>query len=337
MDRMIDISYSDIPEMKDISQNDNSDPELMDAYSRAVINATNKVSPSVAQIINHQKTTQASRERPQGGTGSGVLISSEGFIVTNSHVVNGAHELEVNLPDGSSHQAELKGDDPSTDIAVIRIYGKNFPYAKFGDSSKLNVGQLVIAIGNPFGFQYTVTAGVISALGRSMRSYAGRLIDNIIQTDAALNPGNSGGPLINSRGEVIGINTAIIMPAQGLCFAVGSSTAEYVVGKLITAGKVRRAFLGIAGQTIMLPPRVVNYNHLKINRGILIQQVVERKNVDNSQLKMGDVIVGFNDIPVGSVDELFLKLNDNYIGKRIEIDLLRKGFKQSVNVTPVEA
>lgn len=337
MDRMINISYSDIPETNENFQYNNPDAELIDAYSKAVINATSKVSPSVVQIINHQKPSQASREKQQGGAGSGVLISSEGFIVTNSHVVNGAHELEVNLPDGSSHQAELKGDDPSTDIAVIRIYGKNFPYAKFGDSSKLNVGQLVIAIGNPFGFQYTVTAGVVSALGRSMRSYTGRLIDNIIQTDAALNPGNSGGPLINSQGEVVGINTAIIMPAQGLCFAVGSSTAEYVVGKLITAGRVRRAFLGIAGQTIMLPPRVVNYNHLKINRGILVQQVVERKNVDNSQLKMGDIIVGFNDIPVGSVDELFLKLNDNYIGKRVEIDVLRKGYKQSVNATPVEA
>jgi len=170
-----------------------------------------------------------------------------------------------------------------------------------------------------------------------MRSYSGRLIDNIIQTDAALNPGNSGGPLINAQGEIIGINTAIIMPAQGLCFAVGSSTAEYVVGKLITAGKVRRAFLGIAGQTIMLPPRVVNYNHLKINRGILVQQVINHKNVENSQLKTGDIIVGFNDIPVGSVDELYLKLNDNFIGQRVEIDVLRKGIKQSISAIPVEA
>jgi len=337
MKALINVSYPDNPEMRVVSNDSNPDTDAMDAYSRAVINATNKVSPSVAQIINRQSDNKESQERQQGGAGSGVLISSEGFIVTNSHVVNSARELEVNLPDGTSHIAEVKGDDPSTDIAVIRIYGKNFPYARFGDSTKLNVGQLVIAIGNPFGFQYTVTAGVISALGRSMRSYTGRLIDNIIQTDAALNPGNSGGPLINSAGEVIGINTAIIMPAQGLCFAVGSSTAEYVVGKLITAGRVRRAFLGIAGQTINLPLRVVNYNHLKINRGILIQQIVERKSVDNSQLRQGDIIVGFNDIPVGSVDELYLKLNENYIGKKIEIDVLRKGIKQSLTAIPIEA
>lgn len=337
MKRMVNISYSDIPEMKVVSNNTSNDPDPMDAYSRAVINATSKVSPSVAQIINHQAPSNGSENRQQGGAGSGVLISSEGFIVTNSHVVNGARELEVNLPDGTTHQAELKGDDPSTDIAVIRVYGKNFPYARFGDSSKLNVGQLVIAIGNPFGFQYTVTAGVVSALGRSMRSYSGRLIDNIIQTDAALNPGNSGGPLINALGEIIGINTAIIMPAQGLCFAVGSSTAEYVASKLIMEGKVRRAFLGIAGQTIMLPPRVVNYNHLRINRGILVQQIIERKNVDNSQLRTGDVIIGFNDIPVGSVDELYLKLNESFIGKKVDIDVLRKGIKHSIAAIPVEA
>lgn len=337
MKRMVNISYSESPEMRVVSNNTTNESDLLDAYSRAVISATSKVSPSVAQILNHQAPSAGQNNQRQGGAGSGVLISSEGFIVTNSHVVNGAKELEVNLPDGTSHQAELKGDDPSTDIAVIRIYGKNFPYARFGDSSKLNVGQLVIAIGNPFGFQYTVTAGVVSALGRSMRSYTGRLIDNIIQTDAALNPGNSGGPLINAQGEIIGINTAIIMPAQGLCFAVGSSTAEYVVGKLITAGKVRRAFLGIAGQTIMLPLRVVNYNHLRINRGILVQQIVASKNIENSMLRKGDVIVGFNDIPVGSVDELYLKLNDNYIGKKVDIDILRKGIKQSVSAIPIEA
>jgi S1-C subfamily serine protease len=317
--------------------NQNNELDLMDAYSKAVISATNKVSPAVVQILNYPPSRQQPSQQPEGGAGSGFLISSEGFIVTNSHVVKGAAELVVNLPDGTSHQAEIKGDDPSTDIAVIRIYGKNFPYGRFGDSKRLNVGQLVIAIGNPFGFQYTVTAGVVSALGRSMRSYTGRLIDNIIQTDAALNPGNSGGPLVNTVGEVIGINTAIIMPAQGICFAVGSSTAEYVVGKLISEGKLRRAFLGIAGQTIMLPQRVIDYNRLNINRGILINQVVESKKADNKQLKSGDIIVGFNDIPVGSVDELYLQLNDNYIGKEIGIDVLRKGIKKSLTAVPEEA
>jgi S1-C subfamily serine protease len=217
------------------------------------------------------------------------------------------------------------------------VYGKNFPYAQFGDSKKLKVGQLVIAIGNPYGFQSTVTTGVVSALGRSMRSYTDRMIDNVIQTDAALNPGNSGGPLINARGEVIGINTAIIQMAQGLCFAVGSSTAEYVVGKLIMEGKVRRSMLGIAGLTIVLPQRVIDYNHLTINKGILIQEVFEIKKIENSLMKTGDVIIGFNDIPVGSVDELYLLLSDSFIGREISITLLRKGVKQTIKAIPAEA
>ena len=337
MKRMVNINYHENPQMRVISNSNTPIDNILDAYSNAVISATGKVSPSVVQIISKQAESNKQNNTPQGGTGSGFLISAEGFIVTNSHVVNNSKEIEVNLPDGTSYQAEVKGDDPSTDIAVIRIYGNNFPYTRFGDSKNLNVGQLVIAIGNPFGFQYTVTAGVVSALGRSMRSYSGRLIDNIIQTDAALNPGNSGGPLINSHGEVIGINTAIIMGAQGLCFAVGSSTAEYVVGKLITEGRVRRALLGIAGQTIMLSPRVVNYNHLEIDRGILIQQVVKTPKADNSKLNTGDVIVSFNHIPVGSVDELYLQLNESFIGKDVEIDILRKGVKRSVNAVPVEA
>jgi S1-C subfamily serine protease len=337
MKRIININYPNDPQLGIVSDTHSSNEEILDAYSKTVISATGKVSPSVVHIINKQMENNKQTDAPQGGTGSGFLISSEGFIVTNSHVVKGAKELEVNISDGTSYVAEVKGDDPSTDIAVIRIYGKNFPNAHFGDSKKLNVGQLVIAIGNPFGFQYTVTAGVVSALGRSMRSYSGRLIDNIIQTDAALNPGNSGGPLVNAAGEVVGINTAIIMWAQGICFAVGSSTAEYVVGKIITEGRVRRALLGIAGQTIMLPQRVINYNHLKIDRGILIQQIIPTKHADNSNFNRGDVIVGFNSIPVGSVDELYLQLNDCYIGKKVEIDILRKGIKQSVQAVPVEA
>jgi len=337
MQKMVNITYPENPQMRIVSNSVTPIDNILDAYSNAVISATGKVSPSVVQIISKQAESNQQNNLPQGGTGSGFLISAEGFIVTNSHVVNNTKGLEVNLPDGTTYQAEVKGDDPSTDIAVIRIYGKNFPYTRFGDSKKLNVGQLVIAIGNPFGFQYTVTAGVVSALGRSMRSYSGRLIDNIIQTDAALNPGNSGGPLVNSAGEVIGINTAIIKWAQGLCFAVGSSTAEYVVGKLITEGRVRRALLGIAGQTILLPQRVINYNHLQIDRGILIQQVLPTKNADNSKFSPGDVIVGFNHIPVGSVDDLYLQLNENYIGKEVEIDILRKGIKKLVNAIPVEA
>lgn len=333
METLINSKYTRSP--GDVTcRNPDSSEDPVDSYSRIVIEATNKVSPSVVQITTTLKKGQSVQS---GGTGSGFLISSEGFIVTNSHVVNGAHELLVNLSDGTSHLAELKGDDPSTDIAVIRIYSNNLPFARFGDSRKLNVGQLVIAIGNPLGFQYTVTAGVVSALGRSMRSYTGRLIESIIQTDAALNPGNSGGPLINAAGEVVGINTAIITQAQGLCFAVGSSVAEYVVGKLITGKKVRRALLGIEGHTIILPRRVIDYNLLSINRGILILKILENRNADNSQLRNGDIIVGINAVPVGSVDELFLQMNEELIHKRVHLDVLRKGVRIDIDATLGEA
>lgn len=312
------------------------EPDLMDAYSKAVIGATEKVSPSVVQIVQTSSQEKRRGTIPGGGTGSGFIISSEGFIVTNSHVVKDAGEIKVNLPDGTTCDAEVKGNDSSTDIAVLRIYGKNFPYVRFGNSKKLRVGQLVIAIGNPFGFQYTVTAGVVSALERSMRSYTGGLIDNVIQTDAALNPGNSGGPLINTAGEVIGINTAIIMQAQGLCFAVGSSTAEYVVGKLIMDGKVRRAYLGIAGQTFILPQRVIDFNRLTQQSGIQVQQVIPTRTGNNNQLKAGDIIVGLNDSTLGTLDELYLLLNEQLIGKTVSIDILRKGIKQTVSAVTAE-
>jgi len=342
MGRLVNIYDTDDSKLNIVSDNNSSQDEsdsqvYMDPYSATIINAISKVSPSVVQI-NISKP-HARRREGQGpdATGSGFIVSPEGFVVTNSHVVNGAHEIEVNLPDGTSFKAELIGEDPSTDIAVIRIYGHNFPYAGFGNSKKLRVGQLVIAIGNPFGFQFTVTSGVVSALGRSMYSYAGRLIDGVVQTDAALNPGNSGGPLINAAGEVVGINTAVISSAQGLCFAVGSSVAEYVVGKLITAGKVRRSSLGIAGHTIVLPQRVINYNHLTMNRGILIQQVLPERSMHNSRLSAGDVIVGFNHVPVGSVDELYLQLNERFIGKAVELDILKKGVKTTIEVVLGEA
>lgn len=305
---------------------------FFDSYSNTVISAVEKVSPAVVQIISYKNVN----EKDAGG-GSGFFISSEGFIVTNSHVVTDALKIEVRTPDGDVFMAELKGNDPSTDIAVIKVYGKNFPSVKFGDSDKLKAGQLVVAIGNPFGFQYTITAGVVSALGRSMRSYTGRLIDNVIQTDAALNPGNSGGPLINSNGEVVGINTAIIASAQGLCFAVGSCTAEYVVSKLIMEGKVRRAFLGVEGQTINLSKRIVAYNHLNINKGIYIERVERNSKAGNNQLLAGDIIVGFNKISISSVDELYLNLNESFIDKVVELDILRNGIKMPVIVTLAEA
>jgi len=332
MKRFKNISYQGENNLnRAFKENDNEELHL-DSYSNTVISAVEKVSPAVVQILayKNEKTKDA-------GGGSGFFISSEGFIVTNSHVVSEAAKIEVRTPDGDVFLAELKGNDPSTDVAVLKVYGKNFPSVRFGDSTKLKVGQLVIAIGNPYGFQYTVTAGVVSALGRSMRSYAGRLIDNIIQTDAALNPGNSGGPLINSRGEVVGINTAIIASAQGLCFAVGSNTSEYVVGKLIMEGKVRRAFLGIEGQTINLSKRIVTYNHLSINKGIYIAQIERDGKAGNSQLLTGDIIVGFNNTSISSVDELYLSLNERFINKVVELDILRNGIRMPVMVTLAEA
>ncbi len=342
MGRLVDIFDTDNLKLNGVSKGDSSrdesdSQEFMDPYSTTIINAVERVSPSVVQINISKPDTRRRDGQGPAATGSGFLISPEGFVVTNSHVVNGAHEMEVNLPDGTSYQANRIGEDPSTDIAVIRIYGLNFQHAAFGNSRKLKVGQLVIAIGNPFGFQFTVTSGVVSALGRSMYSYAGRLIDGVIQTDAALNPGNSGGPLINTAGEVVGINTAVISSAQGLCFAVGSSVAEYVVGKLITAGKVRRSSLGIAGHTIVLPQRVINYNHLVLNRGILIRQILPERSAHNAQLSTGDVIVGINSIPVGSVDELYLQLNEKFIGKSVELDILKKGVKKTIEVVLGEA
>lgn len=309
-----------------------SEESDLDPYSNTVISAVEKVSPAVVQIIAYKNENVK-----DAGGGSGFFISSEGFIVTNSHVVAEAAKIEVRTPEGEVFLAELKGNDPSTDVAVIKVYGKNFPAARFGDSSKLRVGQLVVAIGNPYGFQYTVTAGVVSALGRSMRSYAGRLIDNIIQTDAALNPGNSGGPLINSKGEVVGINTAIIASAQGLCFAVGSCTSEYVVGRLIMEGKVRRAFLGIEGQTINLSKRIVAYNHLNLNKGIYIERVERNSKAGNGQLFAGDIIVGFNKISISSVDDLYLNLHESLIGKVVDLDILRNGIKIPVKATLAEA
>jgi S1-C subfamily serine protease len=314
---------------------DDNQEDGQDAFSNLVIRAVKRASPAVVQIISHwpQKTRDT---RDQQGSGSGFFVSPEGFIVTNNHVVNGAKDIEVSLQDGSVYKAEIRGEDPSTDIAVIRIYGNNFPKATFGDSGKLMVGQMVIAIGNPFGFQYTVTSGVVSALGRTMYTSNGRLIDNVIQTDAALNPGNSGGPLINAAGEVVGINTAIIPNAQGLCFAVGSVVAEYVVGKLITNGRVRRAYLGIMGQTVILPQRVVDYNRLSKSRGIIIQQLVPGHRLNNQVLKPGEIIVGFNGKSVGSIDELYLQLSEKVIGQQVEMEILKKGVKTNITVVPAE-
>jgi len=314
--------------------------QLFDAYSKSVITAAEKVSAAVVHIKIKKKTNHSLRRRSprneQAGTGSGFIISPEGYVVTNSHVVSDAEVIEVELPDGRAFTGHLVGLDPSTDLAVIQIYADKLEYLSFGYSDKLRVGQLVIAIGNPYGFQYSVTAGVISALGRSLGSANGRVIDDVIQTDAAMNPGNSGGPLVNTMGDVIGINTAIIMPAQGICFAVAANTARYVVSKLLTAGEVKRGYIGIAGQVIQLPLRVINYNKLKVSSGIQVHSIEADGAAYNDELRNGDIIIGFDGVPVATIEKLHRLLYDQTIGRKIKLDILRKGFKQTVTIIPGE-
>src|ERR1041384_5422739 len=254
-----------------------SDSSLLDAYSKAVVGAAEKISPSVVKIdVSQAARSRSGEQRERQGGGSGFVFTPDGLILTNSHVVHGAVRIHVSLPDGQNrYPAHVIGDDPGTDIAVIRIDAPNLIAAPLGDSQKLRVGQLAIAIGNPYGFQYTVTAGVVSALGRSLRSYSGRLIDDVIQTDASLNPGNSGGPLVTSDGSVVGVNTATIMGAQGLCFAIGINTAKFVASRLLTEGRIRRSYIGVSAQTVPLHRRVVRFYDLPQESGIVVVAVEE--------------------------------------------------------------
>src|SRR6266436_572917 len=277
-----------------------NDAELLDAYSKTVSSAAAAVSPAV---VNIQVKGVTAGGRGEGG-GSGFIIAPDGFILTNSHVVHGAKSIEVNLPDSQSFSATLVGEDPETDLAVIRIDSAHLPFLVFAYSNKLCVGQIAIAIGSPFGFQQTVTAGVVSALGRSMRAQSGRLMDNIIQTDAALNPGNSGGPLVNSSGAVIGVNTAVILPAQGICFAIASNTAQFIAGWLIKEGRIRRSWVGVAGQSASIHRRVVRYHRLPLSEGVLVVGVEPASPAVQAGLREGDIIIAFKNQLVASIDQL---------------------------------
>ncbi|HEX9869314.1 MAG TPA: trypsin-like peptidase domain-containing protein [Candidatus Tectomicrobia bacterium] len=319
-----------------------SDEELLDAYSRAVISAAEKASPSVVNIDVQQRprSQQASALRRPGearGSGSGFIFTPDGFIMTNSHVVHQASHIEVTLSDGRRLQADLVGDDPDTDLAVIRIHAPSLIPAPLGDSQSIRVGQVVIAIGNPYGFQCTVTAGVVSALGRSLRSRSGRLIDNVIQTDAALNPGNSGGPLVTTRGEVIGVNTAVILPAQGLCFAVAISTATFVAGRLIRDGKVRRSYIGLAGQDVPLPRRLARLHNLPVESGILVMSIEPESPAQRAGLAEGDVIVAYNGSPIGSIDDLHRQLTETQVGFRSRLTVIRRAEKLARDIVPEES
>jgi len=318
------------------------DLSLLDAYSQAVVQAAERISPAVVFIEVSKTRLQAQIARGRGpdevrGSGSGFVFTPDGFILTNSHVVQGADRVAVTLSDGRRFDASIVGDDPGTDVAVIRISAPGLVAAPLGDSQKIRVGQLAIAIGNPFGFQYSVTAGVVSALGRSLRSESGRLIDNVIQTDAALNPGNSGGPLANSLGEVIGVNTAVILPAQGICFAVVISIPQFVAVHLTNNAKIRPAYLGMGGQNVTIPRFVVRSQQLKAETGVLVISVEKQSPAERAGLQEGDVIVALDDTAVRSVDDLHKLLTDARIGARCELTLLRRSQKISLAVVAQEA
>ena len=304
----------------------NPDLGLLDAYSRAVVGAVQCVGPAVVHI-------QVRQDRGRGGSGSGFIFTPDGFILTNSHVVHGASELMVSTASGERFPAELVGDDPDTDLAVIRG-GHEAASAPLGSSRRLTVGQLVIAIGNPLGFQHTVTAGVVSALGRSMRSRSGRLIDGVIQTDAALNPGNSGGPLVDSQGQVVGVNTATIMGAQGICFAIGADTAEFVASRLIRDGRIRRSFIGVTGQGVALHRRLVRYYDLPAESGLLVLEIVPGSPAQRAGVRERDVLIRFAGKSIGGVDDLHRMLTDERVGVACEVEVVRGTELLKLSLTP---
>ncbi len=304
----------------------NPDSGLLDAYSRAVIGAVQRVGPAVVHI-------QVRQGRGRDGSGSGFIFTPDGFILTNSHVVHGASELMVSTAGGERFPAELVGDDPDTDLAVIRG-SHEVASVPLGSSRRLTVGQLVIAIGNPLGFQHTVTAGVVSALGRSMRSRSGRLIDGVIQTDAALNPGNSGGPLVDSQGQVVGVNTATIMGAQGICFAIGADTAEFVASRLIRDGRIQRSYIGVTGQGVALHRRLVRYYDLPSESGLLVLEIVPGSPAQRAGVRERDVLVRFAGKAIAGVDDLHRMLTGERDGVACEVEVVRGAELLKLVVTP---
>jgi len=321
-----------------------SDDSLLDAYSRAVTGAVERMSPSVVNIEVHQSSgrTRSGEPRERRGGGSGFVFTPDGLILTNSHVVHDAVRIAVTLADGQHMPASVIGDDPASDLAVIRVDelpfdGSGLTAAALGDSQRLRVGQIVIAIGAPYGFQSTVTAGVVSALGRSLRSYSGRLIDDVIQTDASLNPGNSGGPLVDSAGRVVGVNTATILPAQGICFAIGINTAKFVASRLLRDGRIRRSYIGVSAQTVPVHRRVVRFYDLPKEMGVVVVGLEENSPAKHAGLREGDVIVALEGQPVAGVDDLHRLLTDVRVGVSCSLTVLRWTEKLELNVVPEEA
>src|SRR5260221_9927925 len=304
-----------------------SDADLLDTYSSAVTAAVRKVRPAVVHIA-------VAKTGGKGGSGSGFVITPDGYVLTNSHVVSKASSLVVSLPDGRESSAQPMGDDPESDLAVIRLDAPVDDWTVLGDSRRVEVGQVAIAIGSPYGFQHTVTSGIVSALGRSMRSQGGRLIDDVIQTDAALNPGNSGGPLVDSRGEVIGVNTAVILPAQGICFAIGANTARLIAGWLITEGRVPRARIGVGGQNVPISRRYVRHFDLARESGVRATQVERGRSAHKAGLREGDLIVGLGDETVAGVDDLHRLLTGHGTTRETVLKVIRPTERPDLAIRP---
>lgn len=323
----------------------NGDLALLDAYSAAVTKVVDQVLPAVVRIdVSHHTVRRRKQLSPESeerkkqisGSGSGVIFTPDGFILTNSHVIHKAAAINIGLADGREFKGSLIGDDPYTDLAVVRIDAQDLPVAVFGDSQSIRIGQLVIALGNPLGFQGTVTTGVVSALGRSLRAGGGRLIDNVIQTDAALNPGNSGGPLVNSRGEIIGINTAAIPWAQGICFSIPINTVKFIASHLMKDGKISRAYLGIAGQVLEIARAALRTHQLQGARGVMIAQVEPAGPASKAGLLEGDVIVSMGNNRIESIDDLHRSLTHDCVGRSLQLTILRLEKKISVTIIPQE-
>jgi S1-C subfamily serine protease len=332
------------PEPRNDNRDTGPDAEILDNYSRTITGVAQRVSPSVVLIgVEGPPDPRPRRPGPPlppgapdapTGSGSGFVVTPDGFVLTNSHVVSGARRISVTLLDGTRAAASLVGDDPDTDLAVIRIDAPDLAPVTLGDSSQLEVGQIAVAIGNPYGFDCTVTAGVVSALGRSLRSKNGRLIDDVVQTDAALNPGNSGGPLVDARGRVIGVNTAMIMPAQGICFAIAINTAAFVMGKLIHEGHIRRSYLGVAGQNVPLHRRLVRHHELTVDSGVFVVSVAADGPGARAGLRDGDIIVGFDGVALAGMDELHRMLTEDRAGRSADMTVIRGVEKKRLTVEP---
>ena len=324
----------------EISPERTTDVGLLDSYSLAVTAAVEKVAAAVVHIEVRGPAPKeggpADSTAPSGGSGSGFFISPDGYLLTNSHVVHGAREWMVFLSDGRRLMADLVGDDPSTDLAVLRVSVDGAPYVTLADSTKVRPGQIAIAIGSPMGFQQTVTAGIVSGLGRSLRAASGRLIDSIIQTDAALNPGNSGGPLVNSQGEVIGVNTAIIRPAQGICFAIASDTARWIAGFLIKDGRVSRSVIGVAGQTVPLLRKLVRHYRIGHDTGVLVAGAEPDSPAARIGLQPGDIIIALDDLPTPRVDAMHKLLTADRIGAKTKLTVIRGVERLELAIIPQE-